>query len=254
MSSSTGADSGGLGGSFGAVGLRLVPDGSVPEWLRPVMHHADGGRLPAWVRHATEPAPDGARRSAVLMLLGDDGSGPDLLLTGRAATLRSHAGQPAFPGGALEPGEDAVTAALREGHEETGLDPNSVTPAAVLPELYLRPSGYVVRPVLAHWHHPGPVQVMDPAETAVVSRVPVAELAEPANRGTVRLRQGIETPAFTVAGLVVWGFTAGLVDLLLEWGGWAVPWDRDRVIPLDDPAARSAPAGDPAVGPGRVAR
>jgi 8-oxo-dGTP pyrophosphatase MutT (NUDIX family) len=206
------------------------------------------------VRHATEPAPDGARRSAVLMLLGDGPSGPDLLLTGRASTLRSHAGQPAFPGGALEPGEDAVAAVLREGQEETGLDPNSVTAAAVLPQLYLRPSGYVVRPVLAHWHHPGPVGVVDPAETAVVARVPMSQLADPEHRGVVRLRPGVQTPAFTVAGLVVWGFTGGLVDLLLEWGGWSVPWNRERVIALDDRAvppvspAGSAPRAD------RVAR
>ena len=237
------------------VGHRLAPDADLPAWMRPVVARADGGRLPRWVRHATEPAPDGARRSAVLMLLAGGGAGsegtgenngdgePDLLLTGRADTLRSHAGQPAFPGGALEPGEDAVAAALREGHEETGLDPDSVTPAAVLPQLYLRPSGYLVHPVLAHWRRPGPVRVVDPAETAVVARVPVAALADPANRGTVVLRQGLTTPAFTVAGLVVWGFTAGLVDLLLDWGGWSVPWDHGRAVPLDGPPpALASPA------------
>lgn len=212
------------------MGRRLVPDTELPAWLRPVVDRVDGDPLPLRLRRATGAAPDGARRSAVLMLLADSGNGPDVLLTGRATTLRSHAGQPAFPGGALDPGEDAVAAALREGREETGLDPDSVTPAAVLPELYLRPSGYLVRPVLAHWREPGPVHVVDPAETAVVARVPVAELADPANRGTVHLPQGFRTPAFTVAGLVVWGFTAGLVDLLLDWGGWSVPWDFDRPI------------------------
>ena len=219
------------------VGHRLVPGAGLPPWMRPMVDRADGGRLPRWVRHAAEPAPEGARRSAVLMLLADGEAGPDLLLTGRAATLRAHAGQPAFPGGALEPGEDAVAAALREGQEETGLDPGSVTPAAVLPSLYLRPSGYVVSPVLAHWHHPGPVRPVDPAETEVVARVPLADLADPANRCSVVLREGLRSPAFTVAGLVVWGFTAGLVDLLLEWGGWAVPWDRGITV-----TAPSAPS------------
>jgi 8-oxo-dGTP pyrophosphatase MutT (NUDIX family) len=221
------------------AGHRLVPSAGLPAWLRPVVDRADGGRLPRWVRHATEPAPEGARRSAVLMLLADGPAGPDLLLTGRASTLRAHAGQPAFPGGALEPGEDAVAAALREGQEETGLDPDSVTPAAVLPALYLRPSGYVVSPVLAYWHHPGPVRPVDPAETAVVARVPLADLADPANRCSVVLRQDLRSPAFTVAGLVVWGFTAGLVDLLLDWGGWAVPWDH--AITITAPSASPLP-------------
>lgn len=216
-------------------GRRLVPDGDLPDWMRPLAARVDGRPLPARLRNAMGAAPDRARRSAVLMLLGEGPSGPDLLLTGRAATLRSHAGQPAFPGGALDPGEDAVAGALREGREETGLDPDSVTPVAVLPELYLRPSGYLVRPVLGYWRRPGPVRVMDPAETSVVARVPVSELADPANRGTVRLPQGLRTPAFTVAGLVVWGFTAGLVDLLLDWGHWSVPWDLDRPVMLADP-------------------
>jgi 8-oxo-dGTP pyrophosphatase MutT (NUDIX family) len=221
-------------------GRRLAPDDDLPDWMRPVVDRVDGRVLPARLRHVMGAAPEGARRSAVLMLLGQGASGPDLLLTGRASTLRSHAGQPAFPGGALEPGEDAVSGALREGNEETGLDPDTVTPAAVLPELYLRPSGYLVRPVLAYWRRPCPVHVVDPAETSVVARVPVAELADPANRGTVRLPQGLRTPAFTVAGLVVWGFTAGLVDLLLDWGHWSVPWDTDRPIMLADPPWNAA--------------
>ena len=73
------------------------------------------------------PPDDGGRPSAVLILFsdGDDatGHGPDVLLTERAATMRSHPGQVSFPGGALEP-DDAgpVGAALREAEEETGLD------------------------------------------------------------------------------------------------------------------------------------
>ncbi|OJV29687.1 MAG: hypothetical protein BGO26_15205 [Actinobacteria bacterium 69-20] len=226
------------------TGRRLADDAVLPAWMRPMVDRLDGATLPRWVLHATPPAPDDARRSAVLMLLANGATGPDLLLTQRSALLRSHAGQPAFPGGALEVGEGPVAAALREASEETGLDPDSVIPAAMLPPMYLRPSRFVVRPVLAHWRTPGPVRPVDPHETDRVVRVPVAELADPAHRGTVVLRPGgdrglqreLRTPAFDVAGLVVWGFTAGLVDLLLEWGGWAVPWDRDRVL---------APAGWP---------
>jgi hypothetical protein len=103
---------------------------------------------------------------------------------------------------------------------------------ALLPDLYLPPSGFLVSPVLAYWREPGVVGPVDPAETAVVARVPVGELADPANRGQVQHSSGFVGPAFQVADLLVWGFTAGLVDILLELGGWSVPWDRNRVFEL----------------------
>jgi len=168
------------------------------------------------------------------MLFGEGTAGPDLLLTQRSATMRSHAGQPAFPGGASDPGEDAITAALREGQEETGLVPESVLPVALFPDLYLPPSGFLVRPVLGYWREPGAVRAVDPAETAAVARVPVAELADPANRGLVWHPSGFVGPAFEVADLVVWGFTAGLVDTLLELGGWTVAWDQNRIFELPE--------------------
>jgi 8-oxo-dGTP pyrophosphatase MutT (NUDIX family) len=218
------------------TGRRLVPDALLPDWLRAVVQKVEGAPLPSWVLHATEAPPPDARRGAVLMLLAEGDDGPDLVITQRAATLRAHAGQPAFPGGALEPGEDDVAAALREAAEETAVDPSGVVPAAVLPRLYLPPSRFAVRPVLAHWRSPSEIRAVDPAETQRVLRVPVTTLADPANRGAVVLRTGgagglprtFRSPAFRVGGLTVWGFTAGLVDLLLEWGGWSVPWDRNR--------------------------
>lgn len=92
-----------------------------------------------------------------------------------------------------------------------------------------------------------PVAVADPAEVAAVVRVPVAELAAPANRLQVRHPSGFTGPAFDVAGLLVWGFTAGLLDRLLALGGWAVPWDTDRLRDLpvrpDDPLGPPGPSG-----------
>jgi 8-oxo-dGTP pyrophosphatase MutT (NUDIX family) len=226
----------------GPVGRRLAADDDVPAYLRELVARVDGAPLPARVRHATGGAPDGSPRSAVLILVANSDGIPDVLLTARATTLRSHAGQPAFPGGRIEADEDAVTAAIREGNEETGLDPSSVQPLALLPQMFLRPSGFVVDPVLAHWRMPGPVSVMDPAETSAVVRVPVSDLTDPVNRGSVSFR-GFTTPAFSVAGLVVWGFTAGLLDVMLDWAGWSEPWERGREIRLDDDSVRLANQG-----------
>lgn len=183
------------------------------------------------------PPVQGGRASAVLMLIADTYGAPDVLLIEKAAMLRNHAGQPAFPGGAVEPGDAGVAAtALREAAEEVGLDPAAVSVLATLPVLYLAPSGYVVTPVLAYWHTPGPVGVNDPGEVAAVTRVPIADLADPGNRFQVRHPSGYTGPAFAVAGMVVWGFTAGLLSMLLELGGWAQPWDatdiRDLQIPI----------------------
>jgi 8-oxo-dGTP pyrophosphatase MutT (NUDIX family) len=182
------------------------------------------------------PPEKGGRASAVLILIADNDGRPDVLLIQKAATLRNHAGQPAFPGGAAEPGDvDLSATALREAAEEVGLDPSGVSVVASLPVLYLAPSGYVVTPILGYWHTPGPVGVNDPGEVASVARVPIAELADPSNRFQVRHPSGYTGPAFGVSGMVVWGFTAGLLSMLLEWAGWARPWDADEIRDLEVP-------------------
>ena len=100
-------------------GRRLVGDDQLPSWLRRLVANVDNAELPGPIQNLAFNAPEDARRGSVLMLFGEGPHGPDLLLTERAATMRSHAGQPAFPGGSNDPGEDAVTAALRESLEET---------------------------------------------------------------------------------------------------------------------------------------
>jgi 8-oxo-dGTP pyrophosphatase MutT (NUDIX family) len=218
-----------------AAGIRVSADG-VPSWLDPVVEVVREVR-PEQLSRFLPPDGEG-RPSAVLILFGEGEHGPDLLLIERSAALRSHAGQPSFPGGALDPedgdpdGDGPLRAALREAEEETGLDPAGVQVFGVLPKLYIPVSGFVVTPVLGWWRRPSPVDVVDPAETARVFRVPVADLTDPANRAMLVHPSGFRGPAFLVDGALVWGFTAGLIDKILHYAGWEKPWDTERTVPL----------------------
>ncbi|HYX57874.1 MAG TPA: CoA pyrophosphatase [Streptosporangiaceae bacterium] len=172
------------------------------------------------------PPATGGRPSAVLVLFGDGPNGPDLLFIQRSDGLRLHAGQPAFPGGAIDDGDGGpVGAALREAAEEVGLDPGGVDVVGTLPEVFIERTGFRVVPVLAWWREPSAVAPVDAGEVAAVERVSVAELADPATRLTLRMPTGRSSPAFRVRGLLIWGFTALLVDRLLALGGWEKPWD-----------------------------
>ena len=204
----------------------------LPQWLDTLAAALPGVQGRDLTRFL--PPAEGGRQSAVLVLFGDGPAGPDLLLIKRSLLLRSHAGQPAFPGGAQDPSDaDPTACALREAQEEVGLDPDSVEVLCVLPALWLPPSGFVVHPVVGHWTTPHPVGVVDANEVAAVVRAPLAQLVDPANRLQVTHPSGFTGPAFEVDDLLVWGFTAGLLDKLLALGGWAQPWDHNRRRDLD---------------------
>jgi len=158
----------------------------------------------------------------------------DVLLLRRAATLGSHPGQIAFPGGRLEASDAGpVAAALREAVEETGLDADGLEPLGILPSLPVPVSNHLVTPVPAWWTRPSEVAAMDHAETVEVFRVPVADLLDPASRAsTEHFVDGrrYSAPAFTVGGRLVWGFTAIVLSRMFDELGWAVPWDTERVV------------------------
>jgi 8-oxo-dGTP pyrophosphatase MutT (NUDIX family) len=201
----------------------------LPHFLHRLLDAA--GDLP--LRHRQLRSSATARRSAVLILFGDGPRGHDVLLIEKSAHLRSHAGQPAFPGGGVDPDDDfPVGTALREAEEEAGVDPAGVRVLATLPELFLAPSNRLVVPVVAWWDDPADVTVGDPHEVASVARVPLSDLADPANRFRVRGSSGYIGPAFGVAGMVVWGFTAALLDAILTAAGLARDWDVSDVRPL----------------------
>jgi 8-oxo-dGTP pyrophosphatase MutT (NUDIX family) len=212
------------------------PD-DLPSWFDPLLAAAATARTEDFTALR---APTGVGRpSAVLVLLGesepgaDTPGGPDLLVLQRAATMRNHAGQPAFPGGGTDPEDaDAAATALREAHEEVGLDPASAEVLALFPDLYIPVSSFLVTPVLAWWRRPHPVHPLQPAEVAHVARLPISELADPAHRIRVRHPSGWIGPAFQVRGLLVWGFTAGVISTLLDMGGWTRPWRPGRLVEL----------------------
>lgn len=196
------------------------------------------------------PRLDGARQSAVLVLFGALDDQPsrhhtsavpedlDILLTQRAVTLRKHPGQVAFPGGMRDPEDVSMAAcALREAEEETGLDPGGVSVLGELPAAPLTVSNFLVTPVIGWWARPSDVFVVDEGEASRVFRVPVADLVDPANRITTARSpepsvgtRRFTSPGFQVSDTLVWGFTAILLDRMLELLGWAQPWDRNRIL------------------------
>ncbi|MEV0090045.1 CoA pyrophosphatase [Streptomyces sp. NPDC050738] len=223
----------------GRIAARVtVTAEGLPDWLAPVVSAAETVR-PEQLSRFLPPESGSGRQSAVLILFGEGPKGPELLLMERSSSLRSHAGQPSFPGGSLDP-EDGdprtdgpLRAALREAEEETGLDPEGVQLFGVLPRLYIPVSSFVVTPVLGWWRAPTPVRAVDQAETARVFTVPVADLTDPANRATAVHPSGHHGPAFLVESALVWGFTAGVIDRILHFAGWERPWDRSKQVPLD---------------------
>jgi 8-oxo-dGTP pyrophosphatase MutT (NUDIX family) len=207
---------------------RLAPAGPVPAWLRELAAAARTMEVPPLIA----PPEHGGKPSAVLILFADGPGGPDLLFIQRSQELRLHAGQPAFPGGSIDAGEGPVAAALREAAEEVGVDPDGVDVVGMLPEVYIERTGFRVVPVLGWWRQPSVVAPVDAGEVAAVERVGLAELADPAVRLMVRVPDGRTSPAFRVRGMLIWGFTAGLVDRLLALAGWERPWDTARVMDL----------------------
>lgn len=198
-----------------------------PDWMSHLVTRL-GQQDPAFFSRF-RPPDKGGRESAVLILFGPNaGGGEDVVLTERSHSMRSHAAQVSFPGGAIDPGDSGpVSAALREAQEEVGLDPAGVEVVAELPALYLPPSNFVVTPVLAWWVRPSPISAIDHLEVARVLRAPLSELTDPARRFTVSHPSGFVGPAFDIDGLMVWGFTAGLLSKVIELAGLERPWDPD---------------------------
>src|SRR5512138_3505874 len=151
------------------------------------MPEATFGELVERVRRALAARPPvrlevpGFRPAAVLVALLDRPAGPTLLFTRRTERVPSHKGEISFPGGAREPGEDAVRAALREAEEEVGLPPAGAEPLGTLDDL---PSvaGFVVTPVVAAVRAPPPVFLGAEFEVHEPFELPLSALRDPSQR------------------------------------------------------------------------
>jgi 8-oxo-dGTP pyrophosphatase MutT (NUDIX family) len=205
----------------------------VPRWLNSLTA-ALGQRDRLANVAALRPAlGDRARQAAVLILIGDSANGPEIMFVERAATLRTHAGQIAFPGGAHDPDDvDLADTALREAAEETGLDRTGVHVLGALPPVHVAVSGFDVTGVVAWWQRRSPVSAADVQEVASVWMVAVGDLVDPLHRAQVRHPSGYTGPAFEVAGHLIWGLTAHLLNGVLDLAGWQQPWDRTRIVEI----------------------
>ena len=176
---------------------------------------------------------ESTRKGAVLILFSGKGQVPEVLITLRSSQMRSHAGQPSFPGGAIDLNDkDAITAALRESEEEVGLRSETVEVIGVLPELWLPPSNFHISPVVAWWRDPHEIAPQSVEEVVRAENISLIDLADPANRAKVRHKSGYIGPAFNVAEMLIWGFTAGIIDRILFHSGYEREWDHEKIIEL----------------------
>ena len=138
----------------------------------------------------------------------------------RALHLRRHAGEIAFPGGAVEADElaDHERAALREVREEIGVDPDRITVVGCLPAVRQRSNGFTVTPFIGVVDGEGPLDP-DPSEVAATHRVPLAAIVAPgAVRPGIEIvgERRIETFHFDYDGMHVWGLTGTILSLFVE--------------------------------------
>jgi 8-oxo-dGTP pyrophosphatase MutT (NUDIX family) len=176
--------------------------------------------------------------AAVLLAMSPVPGADDLrvVLARRPDFMRSHAGQVAFPGGAVEPGDsDGVAAALREAEEEVGLPAARVEVLGSLARVPLAVSGFDVLPVVGLWSGREPLRA-HPVEVDQIIQPSLRELADPANHRLVPLTElvtdaarlralppGAASPVFDVHGQRVWGFTAVVLIGLLGQLGLPAP-------------------------------
>jgi 8-oxo-dGTP pyrophosphatase MutT (NUDIX family) len=162
-----------------------------------------------------------AGTAAAVLIAVTDRREPGVLLTVRHEQLRTHAGQIAFPGGRVDPGEQPIAAAVREAEEELGLDPARSDVIGTLDD-YRTVTGYVITPVVAVVPPDPSLRPHEP-EVAEWFEAPLGFLLDPANQHRrSALLHGIERHYYEIPwqGRRIWGATAAIIVNLsrrLQW-------------------------------------
>lgn len=205
------------------AGLETDLEGWLAEHLDP-LHEA--GTVRSAMRSDFDLTPGGwsgmaieeLRPAAVLIGLIERDHGLSVLLTRRADTLKSHTGQVALPGGRQDPGETLVETALREAHEEVGLEPRYVTPIG-LSTPYQTGSGYLITPVVGFVRE-GFSLTANPGEVAAIFETPFGYLMDAANyeehERSLPTGETRRFYAMTHEEQYIWGATAGILRALRE--------------------------------------
>jgi 8-oxo-dGTP pyrophosphatase MutT (NUDIX family) len=165
------------------------------------------------------------RHAAGLVLLYPLDSHVHVVLTERSQSLEQHRGQISLPGGAIEAGETVEAAALREAHEEIGLERTNIVPLGALTPIDIPISGFRLHPVLAIVPAPPTLQPHG-GEVARVLHVDLSHLQRDEQIVWRTLERGPRTisyPAFLVDGVEIWGATAMILAELLALLSWTGP-------------------------------
>lgn len=158
----------------------------------------------------------GSKDAAVLVPIFQWGAGPGVVLTERRHDMRRHAGEISFPGGRAEEGETLVECALREAHEEIGLDPAAVDVVGALPPTSTVVTSYRVLPVVG-LIPAGLAHTLSPNEVERVIELGLDDLrAAYAMRRLIRRGVPFRTPVYEVGDAFVWGATARILQTLFE--------------------------------------
>jgi 8-oxo-dGTP pyrophosphatase MutT (NUDIX family) len=193
------------------------------DHLKRLFDEGHGTELPG-LRTDAMFAPPGEVRAAAVLIAVTDRREPGVLLTHRPHGMRQHAGQVAFPGGKLDPGEDAVAAALREAHEELAIDASHVKVIGAS-DRFITGTGYDITPVLGLVPHdiaitPNPIEVEDWFEA------PLRFLLDPANQIEKEATYGGHHRRYIEIewdGHRIWGVTAAIIANLTRRLGWQEP-------------------------------
>jgi 8-oxo-dGTP pyrophosphatase MutT (NUDIX family) len=167
-------------------------------------------------------APPTARKAGVLMLLFPKQSEWHILLTERTTHQRTdrHSGQISFPGGQFEPSDLSMEkCALREAHEECGIEQNTIQVIGKMTDLYIPVSNFHVFPYLA-WTDSPPQYKRQETEVKEIIEVPIRHLLQPENKKTrhIYINENLtleDVPYFDINGKAVWGATAMMISELL---------------------------------------